>query len=75
MNEDFASSLLSLMDKPMRFTALDFFAGSGLVTEGLSPCFDTIWANDLCPKKMAVYAANFRKNHFLLKPIQEVSGS
>lgn len=58
----------------MLFTALDFFAGSGLVTEGLSSHFDTVWANDICPKKMTVYAANFGREHFLLKPIQEVNG-
>jgi len=27
------------------FTALDFFAGSGLVRMGLSPDFETLWAN------------------------------
>jgi site-specific DNA-cytosine methylase len=28
------------------FTALDFFAGSGLVQLGLAPEFETLWAND-----------------------------
>jgi hypothetical protein len=40
---------------PMRnddeLTAVDFFAGSGLVTEGLHPYFRTLWANDFCVKK------------------------
>ena len=29
------------------YTALDFFAGSGLVTEALSPWFNVVWANDV----------------------------
>jgi hypothetical protein len=33
------------------FTALDFFAGSGLVRLGLAPEFETVWANDNCAKK------------------------
>ena len=41
--------------------ALDFFAGSGLVRLGLEPHFQTVWANDICPKKAAVYNANTRR--------------
>jgi len=58
----------------MRYSALDFFAGSGLVSEGLSPYFETIWANDICAKKTAVYVSNFGSDHFLLKSIEKVSG-
>lgn len=32
----------------------DFFAGSGLATEGLKDFFDSVWANDICAKKQAV---------------------
>lgn len=39
-------------------TALDFFAGSGLTTQGLKDFFRVIWANDICPKKAEVYLAN-----------------
>ena len=43
-------------DRPFR--ALDFFAGSGLVSLGLEPEFATVWANDVCARKAAVYRAN-----------------
>jgi DNA (cytosine-5)-methyltransferase 1 len=56
------------------FTNLDFFAGSGLVRLGLQPDFETIWANDNCPKKRAVYIANHPLNNFHLGDIKEVKG-
>lgn len=46
------------MDSCAPLTALEFFAGSGLVRLGLEPDFRTVWANDLCEKKAAVYRAN-----------------
>ena len=55
-------------------TALDFFAGSGLVSEGLSPFFATIWANDICEKKAAVFCANHSWKAFTLGPIEGVKG-
>lgn len=55
-------------------TALDFFAGSGLVTEGLKPWFRTVWANDICPKKCEIYAANFGKKHLVEKSLSKVHG-
>lgn len=55
-------------------TALDFFAGSGLVRLGLAPQFRTVWANDICPKKRDTYLSNFPKDNFLLADIQTVSG-
>lgn len=48
---------------------VDFFAGSGLVTEALSPYFTPLWANDICPKKAAVYQANHGGGHFHLGSI------
>jgi DNA (cytosine-5)-methyltransferase 1 len=56
------------------FRALDFFAGSGLVTLGLAPEFETIWANDICAKKGEVYVANHPSDHFHLRDIREVRG-
>lgn len=56
------------------FTALDFFAGSGLVRLGLEPEFQTLWANDNCPKKRAVYVANSTSGEFHLGSIQGVRG-
>jgi DNA (cytosine-5)-methyltransferase 1 len=57
------------------FQALDFFAGSGLVRLGLEPEFNTVWANDNCPKKQAVYQANYPKDSFCPFDIKDVRGS
>lgn len=57
------------------FTALDFFAGSGLVSSGLAPEFETVWANDNCEKKQAVYSANHPRANFHLGDIRRVRGS
>lgn len=54
---------------------LEFFAGSGLVAEGLAPYFDVAWANDLCPKKAAVYIANHGSKRFHLGSIADVDGA
>jgi DNA (cytosine-5)-methyltransferase 1 len=56
------------------FTALDFFAGSGLVRLGLAPEFKTLWANDNCAKKRATFIANHPQDQFLLDDIQNVKG-
>ncbi len=56
------------------FTALDFFAGSGLVQLGLSPQFDVLWANDNCAKKGAIYVANHPLDKFHLGNIEAVRG-
>lgn len=62
---------IHLSGKP---TAMDFFAGSGLVTEALTPFFKTIWANDIDSKKAEVYKANHRKPKILVTPLEDVSG-
>ena len=53
---------------------LEFFAGSGLVAESFKGIFKPIWANDICPKKKAVYVANHGSDHFHLASITEVKG-
>jgi len=53
---------------------LDFFAGSGLVSHALSGYFETVWANDICPRKAAVFGANHQSVPFHLGSIAEVSG-
>lgn len=53
---------------------LEFFAGSGLVRLGLEPDFVAAWANDLCPKKAAVYNANARQP-LHLGSIERVNGA
>jgi len=53
---------------------LEFFAGSGLVSHALSSYFKTVWANDICPKKAAVFWANHEATSFDLGSVTEVSG-
>ena len=54
--------------------ALDFFAGSGLARVGLEPEFRTVWANDICPKKGAVYDANAPGPAIVINSIANVRG-
>ncbi len=55
-------------------TALEFFAGSGLVGEGLAPEFETLWANDNSTKKADVFRANHPHVHFQPGGIEGVYG-
>jgi DNA (cytosine-5)-methyltransferase 1 len=55
--------------------ALDFFAGSGLATAGLSASFEVVWANDVSPKKAAIYRANHAGHEFHLGSIEDVRGA
>jgi DNA (cytosine-5)-methyltransferase 1 len=57
------------------FTALEFFAGSGLVGLGLAPEFETLWANDNSVKKQAVFTANRPAKSFHFGSIEEVHGA
>lgn len=54
---------------------LEFFAGSGLVAQGLSGYFQPAWANDICAKKAVVYTANHGAEHFHLGSISDVNGA
>jgi DNA (cytosine-5)-methyltransferase 1 len=54
--------------------ALDFFSGSGLVRLGLQSTFETIWANDNCPRKADVYSANFIADRLEVRGVEEISG-
>jgi DNA (cytosine-5)-methyltransferase 1 len=56
------------------YTALDFFAGSGLVSLGLEPEFETLWANDNCAKKREVYESNHPRERFHFGDIEIVHG-
>lgn len=53
---------------------LDFFAGSGLVSYALAPYFREVWANDICPKKAAVFEANHKNAPFNLCSITDING-
>lgn len=61
--------------KNYRQPFLDFFAGSGLVTEGLKFSFKPVWANDICEKKAAVFTANHPDEKFVRAPIQKINGA
>jgi DNA (cytosine-5)-methyltransferase 1 len=67
-------SLPSQRKDDVRPNFLEFFAGSGLVSHALSPYFKMVWANDICPKKAAVYWANHEGAPFDLRSITEVNG-
>lgn len=56
------------------YTALDFFAGSGLVTYSLKPNFHVVWANDISKEKAEVYTHNHEKKHFYLADIKALTG-
>ena len=56
-------------------TALEFFAGSGLVSLALKRYFKVVWANDICEKKAAVYRANHKKNMLAEGSIENIRGS
>jgi len=53
---------------------LEFFAGSGLVGQGLKPAFRTLWANDISAKKSAIFRANHSEVQFELGGIEKVHG-
>ncbi len=56
-------------------TAAEFFAGIGLVRAGLEQAgIGVVWANDLAPKKQAVYASNFDSRDYCLDDIKDVQG-
>jgi len=59
--------------KPFRTS--EFFAGSGLVTEGLSGLSNVVWSNDISPRKAHIYQANHGSDHFTLADICQVSGN
>ena len=62
----------SLSSQP---TLLEFFAGSGLVSYALRGLFTSVWANDICRKKAAVYTANHGEAGFHQGSVQEVRGT
>ena len=53
----------------------EFFAGSGLVSIGLSPYFKTVWANDVSETKAQVYRANLESSCLCVCDIAKVNGT
>ena len=61
------------MDGGGKLRFYDFFAGAGLATLGLRRSWQCIWANDISPRKAAIYRANFGDGHFHLGDVTGVS--
>lgn len=53
----------------------EFFAGIGLVRAALGRRFKVVFANDIDPKKFALYKKNFGASDFLLRDIADVHAS
>lgn len=51
----------------------DFFAGVGMVDLALASDWECIWANDIDPKKAAIYRANHNPDRFHLGDIANVT--
>ena len=71
---DSAASAASTPAPNQSLSYLEFFAGSGLVAQGLKSVFKPVWANDIDAKKAAVYTANHSGKHFHLGSIADVKG-
>lgn len=56
-------------------TFVEFFAGSGLVTQGAKHACVPVWSNDICAKKASIYRANHGDEHFHLGSIEDVRGA
>ena len=69
-----ATCVTQKRNRDARLTCLDFFAGSGLVSAGLSSDFRTVWANDISPKKALVFNANNNDGVLQVCPIENISG-
>lgn len=69
----FQDAQLASGRRPLR--AAEFFAGVGLVRCGLEQAgIEVVWANDIEPTKLAVYAANFDASHYRLDDIRNIEG-
>ena len=69
----FQDAQLASGRRPLR--AAEFFAGVGLVRCGLEQAgIEVVWANDIEPTKLTVYAANFDASHYRLDDVRNVEG-
>ena len=69
----FQDAQLASGGRPLR--AAEFFAGVGLVRCGLEQAgIEVVWANDIEPTKLAVYAANFDASHYRLDDVRNIEG-
>lgn len=58
-----------------KYTAQDFFAGSGLVSLALSSRYKIVFANDISEDKAEIYKANRKRDKLELKDIAELDGA
>lgn len=64
-----------MSDTKSRIPFHEFFAGSGLVSNGLRHGFKASWANDISERKSAVYIANLGDDAFHLGDVSKVKGA
>lgn len=63
-----------IIQLPPRYTAIEFFAGIGLAREGLEKAgVDTLWANDIDPKKCELYQSRWGSSHLCCKDVFDVN--
>lgn len=60
---------------PAPFSFYEFFAGAGLLRLALEPSWTCLWANDIDPRKGAVYSANFGAHHLELGDVATVAAA
>ncbi len=63
------------METRSKYPFHEFFAGSGLVSCGLSNSFRSVWANDVSERKAKVYRANLDPDVLHVGDIADVEGS
>jgi DNA (cytosine-5)-methyltransferase 1 len=54
-------------------TNYEFFAGIGMARLGFGPNWETVFANDISPAKAAIYRANFGRERFLCRAVEDVT--
>lgn len=59
----------------MTKTFYEFFAGGGMARAGLGTEWQCLFANDICAKKGAAYAANWGADHLVIGDVAEVKAS
>jgi DNA (cytosine-5)-methyltransferase 1 len=55
------------------YVCCEFFAGGGMVRIGLGDGWVVSLANDIDPKKAAIYIANFGGDHFKLGDVADIT--
>jgi DNA (cytosine-5)-methyltransferase 1 len=45
---------------------LEFFAGGGMARAGLQGAWESVWANDFCPSKAAIYTKNWGNSELVV---------